>query len=279
MFRQAIRQATLGPISAGSVATASIPADGFHTGLYLYAETSGGVALTPAQIKTDIGLITVYHDGVAVASLTATEALLMQEYYGDAFGEENQDGVIPIPFIEPHLPTDKQRVGYGHGMEDINNYTIEVKITSVTQVATLHAFAEFTDERAPLGPHFRITRYSRNFGQAAEEEINDLPKNNPAMGYMALFLISTAVVTDFTVRYNNRIILGDVPTNLNKQRQLANWRTPQDGMTVIDFGLSRDLGGFIPMAGCQDFRVTLNWATAPDAYILLAKQVYGVGAR
>lgn len=272
---------TLGAIpgvAAGALLTAKIPVTGKKYGFFLIGKTAGGVLLTAAQLKADIGDIVVRVNGEPFIEASATQLLVIQKYFGDSDVAGNVAGVVPIFLYPRDLATYEERKALAWGTVGLTSITLEVKITGVAQLASLELFEYSSDENEVLGTHMRIRRYPHTFATTGAQDISDLTNNQPDMAYRALIIEkNTADITNASCRVNNAMVYDQVPECLNDVLNEDGGRKAQAGYYVMDFGNIRDLRGMLPMKDITDFRQQIVWATnAPTNYNIIALQFKGL---
>lgn len=277
MLTQVIKQANVTGISASSVATAKIPTTGTHYALYLCPKSSGGSAVSVANMKTAIGNMVLRHNGEQIMEGTATFFLDLQKYYNDAYSADNVAGVIPIYFAPSHFNNFSERQLYAVGTQDLQTMTIDMNILSTTNMATIDVYSEVTPEVRPRGQHLRIKKFPRTFATTGDQEVPDLPLEGGTVAYKALHIeAGSGTFTKATVKVGNYAIFDQIENALNQVLIETARRNPQTGYFHIDFGRSNDITGFLPMLGVQDFRIIPTWATAPSNYNIYAEQVHGL---
>ena len=121
----------------------------------------------------------------------------------------------------------------------------------------------------PFGPHLRIQRFSNTQGVVGEGEIADIPRGPYAM--LALHL-TTGAIGSVEVLADQRKV-HDSDKVIRDLRHKAIGRTPQAGMTHIDFLTENRLAEALPMA-LQDFRLKLGF-TATGNYSIYAESLQG----
>lgn len=283
MLTRLIKQPSVRGIAAGAKATVEIPTTGTHLYLLLRCKTAAGAALTVAQMKAAINLITIRLNGVAKYEGTAKFFLDRQKYYGDAHGAGNVDGIIAIPYIRQHLPTLEGRMVTAWGMQDITSYTVDIDVVTVASLASIEVLSEVDMTPRRLGQHIEIRRHPFNFANTGLDEINSLPRfakpgNLNDSGYLAMHIeAGNGTFSNVTVKVNNEDYFQEVDPNLNKVYLQSLKRTPQAGYFHIDFARNNNLLSLLPMSGVQDFRQQITWITAaPDNYNVYAETIHGL---
>lgn len=282
MLTQIKRQPSMLGIAAGNKAAINIPTTGTHYALFLECLSAAGVPLTRAQIIADVGDIVIRIDGTEIYTCTATFILDLQKYYGDAIGAGNVNGYIPIYFAPMHLPSFAERSVYALGTNNIGVISVEVNILGIAVLAAINVYSEVTPEVRPLGQHIRIKRFPQVFGSTGEQEITTLPKEGNSVAYKALHIEvpGATTITNATVKIGGNAIFDQVKQGLCDMMLRKELRTAQTDYYHIDFAKNRDLTSFLPMAGVQDFRQSIIWATAaPTNYNIYAEQIWGLNIK
>ena len=282
MLTQIKRQPSMLGIAAGNKAAVNVPTTGTHYALFLECLSAAGVGLTRAEILADVGDIVVRIDGTEIYTATAAFLLDLQKYFGDAVGANFVAGMIPIYFAPQWLPSFAERSVYALGTNNIGVISVEVNITAVAVLSAINVYSEVTPEVRPLGQHIRIRRFPQVFGATGEQEITSLPKEGNSVAYKALHIEvpGATTVTSATVKIGGNAIFDQVKPGLNTVILAKELRTVQNDYYHIDFAKNRDLTSFLPMAGVQDFRQSIVWATAaPTNYNIYAEQIWGLNIK
>ncbi len=272
MFPTVRSLGTVPGVAAGAKLNVKIPPSGVKHGFFLICKTAGGVALTAAQIKADLGDIIIRIKGETKIEASATELLIIQKYFGDANVAGNVSGVLPIFLTPRDLATYQERKALAWGMSGIDSITMEINVVGVAQLATLELFEYATDEQnVALGTHLTIRRFPNAFATTGVQEVSDLLNNVPDMAYRTLFIQkNTATITGVSVKVNNSLAYDNVAEPLNDVLNEDGNRKAQSTHYAIDFSRNRDLSGMLPMKGITDFRVSVTWATnAPTSYSII----------
>lgn len=278
MMTQLIKQANATGITASSVATVKIPTTGTHYALFLRPLSSGGADVSVANMKTAIGNMVLRINGEPIIEMTATFALDLQKYYGDAIGADNVAGIIPIFFAPYYLPNLLERQVYALGMRGVQTFTLDMNILSTANMASIDVFSEVTPEDRPLGQHIRIKKYPQNFSTTGDQEISTLPLEGPSVAYKALHIeAGSGTFVRVTVKVANYSIFDQVPLSLNQVLLERSGRNPQTGYYHVAFDKNNDLTSFLPMKGVQDFRQVINWTSAaPGNFNIYAEEIFGL---
>ena len=281
MYHLLKKQPNIRGIAAAAVATGEIPTSGTHYATYLRCLSAAGVPLTRAQMITDIGDIVVRIDGEQVVEASVTFLLDLQKYYGDAFGAGNVDGIIPIFWERPHLVSEQERGIFAIGMQDVDSFTIDVSILGIAVLSSIEVLAEVTPEVRRFGQHVRISRFPQaGLAAAGVQEITNLPKEGDRVAYLAMHIEEGASTIDLvTAKIGGNDIYDEVDPGLNAVLLARAKRALQAGYFPVDFSLSNDLSGMIPMAKVQDFRQQITWAGVAGNYSIYTERIFGLNIK
>lgn len=281
MFKQIIRQGNAQGVATNSIATAQIPATGTHFGIFLNFLAAAGTAISVADMKSEISNIIVRINGEQFIEGTPTFLLDLQKYYGDAIGAGNVAGILPIYWAMPHLPTDRERNVFALGMEDVDQYVVEIHCGTLVNVSSVRIFTETAPLKRRMGQHRRIVKFPQSFATTGEQELTDLPLYGPDAAYLALHIEDNAgTFQDVTVKIGNNAVYDHVITALESVLAERDFRTVQTGYYHVDFARSRDLAGMLPMSAVKDFRQLITWITAaPTTYNIYAEVLRGLNVK
>jgi len=276
MFLQKIKQASVTGLSASSVATAKIPTTGRHFALY-FRFLHAGADVSVSDMKTTIGNMVVRLNGEQIIEATCTFLLDLQKYYGDAHGDGNVAGILPIYFAPSHLPNFVERMIYAIGTRDLQSFTVDMNVLSVTNCDTIDVWSLISPEIIGVGQHVRIKKYSQNFASTGENEVSNLPLEGPSVAYKALHITAgSGSFNTVTIKVANNRPFDTIPVSLNTVSLARSGRTAQSGYYHVAFDEQNDLSSLLFMQGVQDFRQVINWTTQPDNYIIYAEEVFGL---
>lgn len=228
----------------------------------------GGVPLTEAQMKAELGAIEVRYNGVPIVELTATQLIDLQSYYLDKTAAIALAGQLVIPFTRFNLPVAALNRQYALGMVSADgkaaNLTVKVKCGStLTNLSGLRVHYEYDlMPTEPLGLHVRLLSHTRTFSSTGTLDIVDLPRAG-RQGVLAYHLVDgTGTIQDFQVKHNNFDVLETTPYNVLNWRAHRAGRVPQSGYWHLDFALQNDFANGLPMGdNCHSLLVKPNWPT------------------
>lgn len=272
MFKQIIKQSSLAGMGTGLTATGRIPTNGTLYEIWLKFDG------TVAQTKSELSNIVVRADGEELINATPTFLLDLEKYYGDCEDAGNVAGLIPLRFYRPHLPTDSERSLYGLGLSNIDQLTVDVECGTLSAISACQMWAIMTPEQRVMGQHVRIHKFPNSFATTGEQEVSELPKGLASQGYLSIHIEDNAgTIDDVTVKKGGYSIFDKVPADINNSILKHHHRTRQTGYYHVDFSVSDDLQGFIPMANVKDWRLTITWSSAaPTTYNIYTERIFGL---
>jgi hypothetical protein len=286
MNTKVIQHASINPgTTAGAKVYGTIPTTGTHTALYLRCLTSGGVALTAAQIASNLANITIRLDGEQIIQADAQFLLALQQYYAACDNAANVAGVLPIFYTRRYLPTPEQRVRTALGMNGKSSYAVEIDLGStITQITggEIQVFAERLDVDLPLGEHIVIKKIPQSYGSIGTHEITDLPGlRDASKAYLAIHAYCTTgscVMSKAAVIANSADVFSALPADLQQVRLERAMRDPQSNYYHIDFALQNHYMSRLRMGNIVDFRQQLTFTgAAPTNYTLYTEQLVDIG--
>lgn len=274
-----LREPNMSGVAAVGKASGKVYTQGNIHNVYLRCLTSGGVELTRAQILNDISNIVVKINGEIYIDADATFLLDLQKFYGDCITAGNVNGIIPIPFARKHLATFQERSVTAIGTANVADFSIEVQVIANAQLNQIEIYTEIDNqELRNIGQHIRINKFTRNFAATGLQEIADMPfLDESAIGYMAMHFQTpgSAVVSKYTIKRNNVEIFTDSSPNLNQVALQHAFRKPQTGYYHVDFSISNDLLGILPMPGTRSLVKQITWAAAaPNSFTIYAERMF-----
>ncbi len=276
MFTQVKRLAGLQGIAAGQIAVAEIPATGTIYSVYLVPRAAAGGGLTRAQMITDMGNVVLKVNGQAIIDADITSILDRQLFYGMPFANGN----LPLYFFRPGMATDAERSLFALGTQDVDSISIEVNILGVAVLVTCDLYVEVSTELRRLGQHIRFIRYPSTFAAVAQQEITTLPKDDPQLAYLAHHITLGAtpgVIGWVTVKVGGNDIHDQVTPAVNGDLLRREGFAQQAAYYSVCYNRSRDLlTGMLPTAGVRDFRLRVNWTTAPAAFNIYSEEIHGL---
>lgn len=281
------QEATKSGMGVGDKVTIDLTAAGVHHALFLDFRKAAAATMTEAEIEADVGKILIKVDGEPKIEMLASEAIDLWRYYGAKDGAHTIASVVPIWFLRKNFKRliDRQTIGYG--MADVRSFTCEIDITAVATLASItpRSYIE-PDNSRKLGRHLCIRRLTDYFGSTGMQQIDKkLPFGINDIGMFAIHFgqgAGAGVFTDVTIKASAG---GGVDSDIYPEMNLAlhnllnydNERTIQTGWYHVDFALTNDPTGYLPLGPLTNLRADINWATnAPLSFPILCEEVRGL---
>lgn len=220
--------------------------------------TLSGTALTTAMIDT----VEVLANGKPIQSFAeAAHMEVIQDYYGDPTPATR----LALQFGRNHFSSKDERERFYIGCADLDTLQIQANIAGST-APVIAAVESRTVLQKPgedaakirarnrLGLFTKVKNFTYSLVGAGSTEIDNIPKE--AM-LQALHLIQSAdVVTSVEVWVDGRKVWDASKAVMTEEVQDAG-RTKQASTYHIDWMLDNELGGQLPLAGVQDFRLKI----------------------
>lgn len=281
------QEATKSGMGAGDKVTIDLTAAGVHHALFLDFRQAGAATMTETEIEADVGKILIKVDGEPKIEMLANEVIDMWRYYRAKNGSHTIASVVPIWFTRPNFKRLIDRQAIGYGMADVRSFTCEIDITAVALLSSItpRSYIE-PDNTRKLGRHLCIRRLTDYFGSTGVQQIDKkLPFGQADIGMFAIHFGQGAgggVFTDVTIKASaGQGVDSDIyPEMLLALHDLLNYdneRTIQTGWYHVDFALTNDPTGYLPLGPLTNLRADINWATnAPNSFPILCEEVRGL---
>ena len=272
MSRRIERLATPQGIGSGQTATLNLPLGPTYHRFDIRMTGSENadpiIDIPAADWATYIGDIRLIVDGDVKIEATAEYLMERAKYYGETL----TNGVLPIFLSSPWARTmngeDTTAYGTNGGM---SSFTLEIDLKDPINIGTLRVYAE-QSAVVPFGPHLRIQRFAKSFAVTGVDEISDLPRG--AYNLIQLDITDANIGDVEVLANNNRMHVSDAAIRANQQ--LIAGRVAQAGRTHLDFMAQNRVNGTFPMV-LQDFRLKLDFSSAPGAYNMYLTSLHGNG--
>jgi len=281
------QEATKSPIGAGDKVTIDLTAAGVHHALFLDFRKAAAAVMTEAEIEADVGKILIKCDGEPKIEMLASEAFDIWRYYRAKLGTHTPSSVLPIWFTREYFKNLGDRQLSGYGMADVRSFTCEIDITAVATLASIQPRSYIEpDNSRPLGTHLCIRRLTDYFAATGVQQIDKkLPFGQKGVGMFAIHFgkgAGAGVFTDVTIKASagkgvDSDIYPEMVLALHNQLLQDNGRTIQTGWYHVDFALTNDPTGYLPLEPLTNLRADINWATnAPLSFPILCEEVRGL---
>lgn len=275
-FLTTTKNADFQGMGTNQLATVSVPATGTLYQANIRFLKADGTEATAAQVEAEIKKIRLSYDGDDIVNDTPKAIMDIGLVKTAAEAGQKVNGVVPLILRPNKLASPEERALYAHGMDDIGNATIEVQCGTLTNIAKAELYVEKTNEPRRLGMHLRLRQYPFGTAATGNYEISTLPKA-PTMAYESLHVEQgDGVIKTVNVTVNGNDIVDTVPMKVIEANLRDSGKTPQAGYAHIDFNRQNRARGFLPMAGVNDLRLTVDFGTAPNNFIVHAAEVHNL---
>ena len=281
------QEATKSGMGAGDKVTIDLTAAGVHHALFLDFRKAAAATMTEAEIEADVGKILIKVDGEPKIEMLASEAIDLWRYYHAHEGAHTIASVVPIWLTRENFGNSIDRSLFAYGMKDVRSFTCEIDITAVATLASItpRSYIE-PDNTRNLGKHLCIRRLTDYFGATGVQQIDKkLPFGQADVGMFAVHFgqgAGAGVFTDVTIKASagqgvDSDIYPEMNLALHNLLNHDNKRTVQTGWYHVDFSLTNDPTGYLPLGPLTNLRADIEWATnAPLSFPILCEEVRGL---
>ena len=288
MFRPWEKFADLVGVSASGTATADIPVAGTYFGLHFVC-LDGGAAVSLANMKSDISNVKLTVDGSVLYEADADFILDLYEHKYALRGGVAQAGVLPVILAPDHWSLNRESSAIGWGMKEAKSFQVEftlgASVGTAGHIDQIQCFVERIPENRPLGEHYRLLKYIRNFASSGVQEVTEIPTEGgrrvATTGWHIQHDGSAAVINNIEALVNNQSVFNIPPLVAKHRNEKAGrkWMVSAAAKDVfsLPFDLSNDANGYLPHAGLNDLRFRLNWSAAPGTYSLYRESFHNIG--
>lgn len=245
-------------VGKGQTATLSLPV-GMLSYHHVYLDLSG---VTKVEIK-DIRI--KINGNVMQEYKTGSELEKVAGFYQRSLS----DNILCIPFRRDEFISPTDADAYAFGMADVDTFQIDFTIDAGAANPVIKARA-LQGAARPLGVITKVKRFSFSSTGAGMLEIDRIPKQ----AYIQAIHIMTDKVKTLEVKANNESVYDTISRTENQALQKRFKRTPQIGVTHIDWVLKNQSGGALPVAGLHDFRLRLDMTEGTPFDVVVE---YGAG--
>jgi hypothetical protein len=254
----------------------SIPTTFNQHALLLKCETSGGVALTQAEIEADITSVNVSIKERGGSKIDLIPELspavifdLLNDYPDAGKATYTNSGILRIPWVRPRMNAADFRA-LSLGMRDVDPKDgLQLRITyasSLAQLATVKVSLEYDEEDArPLGQYIRIEKRPMSAvgstGEAYHESFVFEPGTS-LLGYHIALGSTPGVISYVKARVNGRDYWNKLDIAMRNLLLRNAQRTPNGDYFTVPF----DLQGIpLNIGAARSFQVWHNWTTVPGS--------------
>jgi len=281
------QEATKSGMGAGDKVTIDLTAAGVHHALFLDFRKAAAATMTEAEIEADVGKILIKVNGEPKIEMLASEAFDLWRYYHAQDGAFTIASILPIWFTRHNFGRLLDRQAIAYGMADVRSFTCEIDITAVATLASItpRSYVE-PDNGRRLGRHLCIRRLTDYFNATGIQQIDKkLPYGQPDVGMFAIHFgkgAGAGVFKAVTVKASagqgvDSDIYPEMSLALHNQLLQDNKRTIQAGWYHVDFALTNDPTGYLPIGPLTNLRADIEWMTnAPLSFPILCEEVRGL---
>jgi len=272
--------------SAGDKVVIEFTPAGVYHAIFLDFRKAAAAAMTEAEIEADVGKIVLKINGEPKIELLASEAIDLWRYYHARDGSHTISSVVPIWFNRNKVfgrLFDRQMMGWG--MADVTSFTCEIDITATATLASITPIGYIEpDNTRRLGRHYCVRRLSDYFGSTGIQQIDKkLPYGQRDIGSFAIHFgagsgeFKTVTVKASSGQGVDQEIYPEQTVALNDILLHDHGRTPQSGWYHVDFALTNDPTGYLPLGPLTNLRADIEWTTAaPESFPILCEEVRGL---
>jgi hypothetical protein len=271
-------------VAASALSPMNIPVQHNHHGLLLNLRSVADVALTQAQIETDVEWISVHLTTKAkgivklLDRITPAEIFdLLNDYPEASFSTYTNAGCLYIPYTRPGRLR-VQSWALSIGMADIEVYQLQVKFTAglatVSKVEVIPV-VDHVGER-PLGEHIEMRIDTRPWATISEEPNIDMPHGETGTAIMTTHIgLGTApgVIGNVIARLDDKTIYSDLDAAMNNFNLHRHGFTPNASYFHVPWDLDYEA---MDVGNAKAFVLRLNWTTAPVVYRAVHELICGI---
>jgi len=275
-------------MGAGDKVAIDLTPAGVHHALFLDFRKAAAATMSEAEIEADVGKILIKVDGEPKIEMLASEAIDLWRYYQAQHGAHTIASVVPIWFNRLGVFNrlyDRQMLGYG--MADVHSFTCEIDITAVATLSSITPISYIEpDNTRNLGRHYCVRRLTDYCAATGVQQIDKkLPFGQNDIGMFAIHFHQGAgegVFTNVTIKASagsgvDQDIYPLQTLQLHNLLNHDNKRTVQTGWYHVDFALTNDPTGYLPLGPLTNLRADITWATnAPLSFPILCEEVRGL---
>lgn len=283
MYLYQEKYADLPNVGASNLATLNIPVRNNHHGLMLNFLSVAGVALTQAQIETDVASVsvTLTHMGKQVKildRLTPAEIFdLLIDYPEASMSTYTNAGVLYIPFTMRGRFR-AQNWALSLGMFDVEVYNVQVQFTAgLATAATVEVVPEIDMEPTrPLGEHIEWRVDTRDRAATGIETVIDAPhgeKGTAMFEYHIGLGSGPGVIGNVSVELERNTIYSDLDAAMNNFNMHRRRKTPNADYFHVPLDLDYQP---VDVGNAKSFVNRWTWTTAPVTYRVIYGLVSGM---
>ena len=279
------KHADLPNVAASQLATMNIPCLNNHHALMLNFLSAAGVALTQAQIETDVSWVSVHltkrgSQPIKILDrVTPAEIFdLLNDYPEKALSTYTNAGCMLIPYDRPGRFR-AQNWALSLGMLDIDVYQVQVQFTAGLATAATIEVVPVVDmlPMRPLGEHIELRVDTRDRAAVGVETVIDAPHLEPGtamIGYHIGLGSAPGVISNVQVEIDKETVYSDLDAAMNNLNLHRHRFSPNADYFHVPFDLDFEP---LDVGTAKSFIQRWTWSTAPVTYRVIYEMVCGLG--
>lgn len=253
------------PLASNQQATLQVPVGGKIHNLMLVFLTSGGVAVTEAQIRAEIGNIRLTIGGTDIINSTAVRLLDIYEALGvNVSVPAGVPGVLELNIGRQMFTDPAVRDLFGIGTAGITSVQIQVHAGTLSAIASVQAYTSREGSNEGLGTYCRVLDYAQSYNAIGQHTADTLPRDqNTAYALVMMSGGASGTLNSSEVRANSLTVREDTLSAVNSLDLSDNRYAQPAGYYVhafTDGSMAR-----LPMKNVTDFRLLNTFTVAPGA--------------
>lgn len=254
------------PMASTQITTLQIPTGGKVQSLGLVFYTAGGVPVTEAQLRAEVGNIRLTINGKDVVNCSAIQLLDLYEALATRVGVPAAvPGVVELNigrllFVDPAL---RDLVGFGTA--DVANIQVQITALTLTNVASVKAVSQRQPVSENLGMYCKFINYPQSFNATGDHTVDTLPRDSNSAYLLTMIDDGPSGTISFgECRVNGVTVTERLDSALNSLFA-SNKGFVQTAGYFIHFFNDGTLAGRLPMPGVTDLRHITTFSVAPGA--------------
>lgn len=271
-------------VAASLLGPLNIPVYNNHHGLLLNFKSAAGVALTQAQIETDVSWvsITLTRGGKQIKILdqmTPAEIFdLLNDYPEAALSTYTNAGAMYIPYALPGRFRAQNWV-LSLGMADVEIYNLQVKFAAgLVTASVVECIPEIDLEPVrPLGEHVEWRIDTRDRAATGVETVIDAPHGEPGTAMFEYHIglgSAPGVISKVEVELDKNQVYSGLDAAMNNLNLHRRRRTPNASYFHVPLDLRFDM---FNVGAAKQFLQRWTWSTAPVTYRVIYGMIAGIG--
>ena len=255
-------------VGAGGLATQEIYARGILKGIILHFQDADSNR-TLAEIKADVDIIDIKIEGRSAYTFTPSILSNLRQYFNYESGQiaNANSGVLYVPLTPSYWKESAISDGYAWGLKNVTNVSVEVQFKAASGTTKVELYIEtIPADDIPLGAHFTLSRHPFSTNSNGVQLISTLPKNRD-VGVLAYAIAPQTDDDDFVathiesirVRNDNVEQRAEAPPEIYEAVQEHFGRNFFGAIYVIDWNLSNNPAGFLPLGAIDIQEIEINW--------------------